>query len=85
MPPPSESYPRLFLRFLRFGLLAWGGPDPHAIRVRVRSGIGPSAEAFASSALPDAPATKPYRLEGQGRPTTAHVQNDGRHGLEAIA
>ena len=24
--PHSESYPRLFLRFLRFGLLAWGGP-----------------------------------------------------------
>jgi chromate transporter len=24
--PPRESYARLFLRFLRFGLLAWGGP-----------------------------------------------------------
>ncbi|MBI3159688.1 MAG: chromate efflux transporter [Chloroflexi bacterium] len=24
--PPSESLGRLFLRFLRFGLLAWGGP-----------------------------------------------------------
>lgn len=24
--PPRESYLRLFLRFLRFGLLAWGGP-----------------------------------------------------------
>lgn len=24
--PPHESYLRLFLRFLRFGLLAWGGP-----------------------------------------------------------
>jgi chromate transporter len=24
--PPQESYRRLFLRFLRFGLLAWGGP-----------------------------------------------------------
>ncbi|GAB4191557.1 MAG: chromate efflux transporter [Roseiflexaceae bacterium] len=24
--PPAESYGRLFLRFLRFGLLAWGGP-----------------------------------------------------------
>ena len=24
--PPEESYGRLFLRFLRFGLLAWGGP-----------------------------------------------------------
>src|SRR5687768_6735106 len=24
--PPNESYMRLFLRFLRFGLLAWGGP-----------------------------------------------------------
>ncbi|HEU4325883.1 MAG TPA: chromate efflux transporter [Roseiflexaceae bacterium] len=24
--PPHESYSRLFLRFLRFGLLAWGGP-----------------------------------------------------------
>jgi chromate transporter len=24
--PPYESYGKLFLRFLRFGLLAWGGP-----------------------------------------------------------
>lgn len=24
--PPTESYGRLFRRFLRFGLLAWGGP-----------------------------------------------------------
>jgi chromate transporter len=24
--PPKESYWRLFLRFLRFGCLAWGGP-----------------------------------------------------------
>ena len=24
--PPSESHLRIFLRFLRFGLLAWGGP-----------------------------------------------------------
>lgn len=24
--PPKESYRRLFLRFLRFGFLAWGGP-----------------------------------------------------------
>src|SRR5919108_3977969 len=24
--PPHEPYTRLFLRFLRFGLLAWGGP-----------------------------------------------------------
>lgn len=24
--PPPESYVKLFLRFLRFGLLAWGGP-----------------------------------------------------------
>ncbi len=24
--PPHEGYGRLFLRFLRFGLLAWGGP-----------------------------------------------------------
>lgn len=24
--PPHESYSKLFLRFLRFGLLAWGGP-----------------------------------------------------------
>lgn len=24
--PPRESYARLFLRFLRFGALAWGGP-----------------------------------------------------------
>src|SRR5688572_20662664 len=25
-PIPHESYGRLFLRFLRFGFLAWGGP-----------------------------------------------------------
>jgi chromate transporter len=25
-PPPSISYGQLFVRFLRFGLLAWGGP-----------------------------------------------------------
>ena len=24
--PPALSYPQLFLRFLRFGLMAWGGP-----------------------------------------------------------
>ncbi len=24
--PPRETLPRLFIRFLRFGLLAWGGP-----------------------------------------------------------
>src|SRR5687768_15713909 len=24
--PPRESYGRLFLRFLRFGAVAWGGP-----------------------------------------------------------
>jgi chromate transporter len=24
--PPAETYPRLFLRFLRFGTVAWGGP-----------------------------------------------------------
>src|SRR5215204_5281930 len=24
--PPAQTYRQLFLRFLRFGLLAWGGP-----------------------------------------------------------
>lgn len=24
--PPAMSYPQLFVRFLKFGLLAWGGP-----------------------------------------------------------
>jgi chromate transporter len=32
--PPRESYPRLFLRFLRFGLLAWGGPVAQIALVR---------------------------------------------------
>lgn len=34
MSPPRESYRRLFLRFLRFGLLAWGGPVPQIARIR---------------------------------------------------
>ena len=32
--PPRESYLRLFLRFLRFGLLAWGGPFAQIAMVR---------------------------------------------------
>jgi chromate transporter len=32
--PPRESYGRLFLRFLRFGLLAWGGPVAQIAMVR---------------------------------------------------
>jgi chromate transporter len=32
--PPSESYGRLFLRFLRFGLLAWGGPVAQIAMIR---------------------------------------------------
>ena len=32
--PPREPYPRLFLRFLRFGLLAWGGPVAQIAMVR---------------------------------------------------
>ena len=31
---PRESYGRLFLRFLRFGLLAWGGPVAQIAMVR---------------------------------------------------
>jgi chromate transporter len=30
----QETYPRLFLRFLRFGLLAWGGPVAQIAMVR---------------------------------------------------
>jgi chromate transporter len=32
--PPYESYLRLFLRFLRFGLLAWGGPVAQIAMIR---------------------------------------------------
>jgi chromate transporter len=32
--PSSESYGRLFLRFLRFGLLAWGGPVAQIAMIR---------------------------------------------------
>lgn len=32
--PLHESYPRLFLRFLRFGLFAWGGPVAQIAMVR---------------------------------------------------
>jgi len=32
--PPQESYLRLFLRFLRFGLLAWGGPVAQIAMIR---------------------------------------------------
>jgi len=31
---PHESYARLFLRFLRFGLLAWGGPVAQIAMIR---------------------------------------------------
>ena len=31
---PHESYLRLFLRFLRFGLLAWGGPVAQIAMIR---------------------------------------------------
>jgi len=31
---PAETYPRLFLRFLRFGVLAWGGPVAQIAMVR---------------------------------------------------
>ncbi|MCA0354117.1 MAG: chromate efflux transporter [Chloroflexi bacterium] len=32
--PPQESYLRLFLRFLRFGFLAWGGPVAQIAMIR---------------------------------------------------
>jgi chromate transporter len=32
--PPREPYGRLFLRFLRFGLLAWGGPVAQIAMIR---------------------------------------------------
>jgi chromate transporter len=31
---PQEPYLRLFLRFLRFGLLAWGGPVAQIAMIR---------------------------------------------------
>lgn len=34
MARPQQTYPRLFLRFLRFGLLAWGGPVAQIAMVR---------------------------------------------------
>jgi chromate transporter len=34
VPPPRESYGRLFLRFLRFGFLAWGGPVAQIAMIR---------------------------------------------------
>src|SRR5215211_9325332 len=32
--PPRESYSKLFLRFLRFGFLAWGGPVAQIAMIR---------------------------------------------------
>src|SRR5215208_6252501 len=32
--PPRESYGKLFLRFLRFGFLAWGGPVAQIAMIR---------------------------------------------------
>lgn len=32
--PTRETYPRLFLRFLRFGFLAWGGPVAQIAMIR---------------------------------------------------
>src|SRR5436190_11211422 len=32
--PPRESYGKLFLRFLRFGFLAWGGPVTQIAMIR---------------------------------------------------
>jgi chromate transporter len=32
--PPHESYGQLFLRFLRFGFLAWGGPVAQIAMIR---------------------------------------------------
>src|SRR5215212_1408909 len=31
---PFESYPKLFWRFLKFGLLAWGGPVAQIAMIR---------------------------------------------------
>ncbi len=31
---PQESYARIFLRFLKFGLLAWGGPVAQIAMIR---------------------------------------------------
>src|SRR5215208_6528961 len=31
---PHESYPKLFWRFLKFGLLAWGGPVAQIAMIR---------------------------------------------------
>jgi len=31
---PRESYSSIFLRFLRFGFLAWGGPVPQIAMIR---------------------------------------------------
>src|SRR4028118_385032 len=34
MTPPREPYGKLFLRFLRFGFLAWGGPVAQIAMIR---------------------------------------------------
>ena len=41
--PPKESLGRLFVRFLRFGFLAWGGPVAQIAMVRQKS-VGFSPE-----------------------------------------
>jgi chromate transport protein ChrA len=62
---PPQSYLRLFLRFLRFGLLAWGGPVAQIAMIRQELVVGlitATTLRLLGTALPDAPAAAIFAL-----------------------